>query len=306
MRVISLFCGCGGMDLGFLGGFVYLSRRYAGTGASVVLAVDKDPEACALYRANIGPVLLADIRDIRDWPEADILIGGPPCQPFSAAGKRIGGKDPRDMMPAFFQVLDRVRPRIFLLENVAGLARRRGFIDYFRGLLERASKMGYQVSYRVLDAADYGVPQRRERLFIIGSRPGLAPDSLFPPPTYGEIAGRPHRTVREALHDMHIPLHTHPLRSLKEGERRHPKFGASSRRLRADAPFPTIKAVDTQAKRLIHPWYDRYLVMAELLRGQSFPDRFIVPKRTPAVGNAVPPLLAWHLARRIIKGMKKG
>ncbi len=298
MRIISLFAGCGGMDLGFVGDFKYLGARYASTGVRIVAAVESDPQAASIYRQNIGAIICGDVRDIGTWPDADILIGGPPCQPFSAAGKRLGPSDARDMTPAFARVLKITKPPIFVMENVAGLAVRKAFARYFTELLAEFESLGYAVFHRVLEAADYGVPQRRKRLFVIGVREDVASKNPFPKATHGSEK-RPHRTVREAIADLNIPVHTRPFRALKEGRRRHPKFGASSRRLIADAPFPTVKAVDTNENRIIHPWYDRYLSMPELLRAQSFPDDFIVGSRTPAVGNAVPPLLAWRIARRL-------
>ncbi len=287
------------MDLGFVGGFKYLGRRYAKTGAKIVAAVESDPEAASIYRQNIGEIICDDVRHIETWPAADIVIGGPPCQPFSAAGKRLGAADARDMIPVFVNVLEMVTPELFVLENVAGLSVRKAFRKYFENLLAQLESLGYDIFNRVLNAVDYGVPQRRERLFIIGMRQGGAPRNPFPNALHGDQAKRSCRTVRDAIADLNIPVHTRPFRQLKEGLRRHPKFGASSRRLIADAPFPTVKATDTKENRIIHPWYDRYLSMPELLRAQSFPDDFIVPARTPAVGNAVPPVLAWHIARTL-------
>ncbi|MCZ7584828.1 MAG: DNA cytosine methyltransferase [Deltaproteobacteria bacterium] len=126
---------------------------------------------------------------------------------------------------------------------------------------------------------------------------------MFPRPIFGPGRAHAHRTVRDAIADLDIPAHLKNLRHLKEGDRRHPNFGAGARRLRADAPFPTVKASDTNAARMIHPWFDRYLTMPELLRAQSFPDDFICPRRTPAIGNAVPPVLAWHLAGALSKSL---
>lgn len=294
-RVISLFCGCGGFDIGLLGGFVHLGRRRGTNGFRIVSAVDADPEACALYRLNVGPVVRSRVEDVRDWPEAEVVIGGPPCQPYSTAGRQRGCADGRDGVPAFASVVEAVRPRVFVMENVAGLAERRAFAETFAALRGRMERAGYTVAHRVLDAADFGVPQHRRRLFVVGALSGVAP---FPEPTHG-TPDRPHLTVRDAIGPLAIVGADRAFGRWSEGERRHPEFGASSRRLTADRPFPTIKASDTAANRLAHPWFDRYLIMPELLRAQSFPDDFIAPRRTPAIGNAVPPLLAWHWGRTL-------
>ncbi len=295
MRVASLFCGCGGFDLGARGDFVFLGRRYAPLATTNVIAVDADAAACAIYRQNLGPVTRSRIEDIADWPAADLVIAGPPCQPFSAAGVKRGGDDARNALPALAAAIAVIRPRAALIENVPGLVERAPGRPVLESFLRQTRAMGYVDTVRVVDAADFGAPTHRRRAFIALVR-GTAPFA-FPAPTHGPGTPRPHVTVRDAIADLHAPFHATACRRLREGERLHPSFGASARRVIADEPFPTIKAADSAAPRLIHPWFDRPLTMAELLRAQSFPDDFIVPRRTGAIGNAVPPVLAWHLVR---------
>ncbi|MBZ0274124.1 DNA cytosine methyltransferase [bacterium] len=308
-HVISLFSGCGGMDLGFRGGFVFGGRRYARTGFDILAAVDADAEAASLYRLNIGAICRARVEDVAIWPRAGVVIAGPPCQPFSAAGVKQGANDARDAMPVLIEAIGDIAPSAFVIENVPALAERKPFRQAFAELTGALAALGYEIRARVLDAADFGVPQHRRRLFIVGLRPDQACPDPFPAPTHGG-ALRPFVRVRDAIADLGVPGDRHfakrdaTLRRLAEGERRHPRFGASSRRVFADRPFPTIKASDTAAPRLIHPWFDRALAMPELLRAQSFPDDFIVPRRTPSIGNAVPPVLAWHIARSIARILK--
>ncbi|MCB9478066.1 MAG: DNA cytosine methyltransferase [Deltaproteobacteria bacterium] len=305
ITVVSVFSGAGGMDLGFRGDFVYRRRRYACLGYNIVLAVDADREACAIYRQNLGPVECSYVSEVRNWPTADVVIGGPSCQPYSAAGKKQGGADERDGVPSFVDVVRRVLPRAFVMENVPGFVERAAFADGLAAFVRDVEAEGYHIKSAVLDAADFGAPQHRRRVFFVGLRDGIPSDTFdFPKPTHGPDGRRPHVTVREAIGDLHFPYHDKELRraglaQLAEGERRFPNFGASARRLAADRPFPTIKAADTGSARLYHPWFDRALLMPELLRAQSFPDDFIVPPRTPAIGNAVPPVLAWHLAKSL-------
>ncbi|MCL4234179.1 MAG: DNA cytosine methyltransferase [Deltaproteobacteria bacterium] len=305
MRVASLFCGCGGFDLGARGDFVFLGRRYARLATQNVIAIDADASACAIYNQNLGPVTCARVEDIREWPAADLVIAGPPCQPFSAAGSKRGRDDARNALPALVEALDAIRPRAALVENVPGLVERAPGRPVLAAFLNDVRQMGYVETVRVIDAADFGAPTHRRRLFIAlvqGAEP-----FAFPAPTHGpgtarpHVMVRPHVTVREAIADLHAPFHLGGHRRLREGERVHPQFGASARRVIADEPFPTIKAADSAAPRLIHPWFDRPLTMAELLRAQSFPDDFIVPRRTGAIGNAVPPVLAWHLVRAMVR-----
>ncbi|MCB1153643.1 DNA (cytosine-5-)-methyltransferase [bacterium] len=309
LRVISVYCGAGGMDLGFRGDFVYRRRRYKRLNYKIALAVDSDRAACVVYRQNLGPVACADVRDVVEWPEADVVIGGPPCQPFSAAGAKRGRADGRDGLPAFVDVVRRVRPLAFVMENVPGFMERSAFAEERATFVRDMEAAGYRLRHTILDAADFGVPQHRRRVFIVGMQDGAPVRGFrFPRPTHGPDGRRDHVTVREAIGDLHFPYHDRHLQTagvgaLAEGERRFPGFGASARRVAADRPFPTIKASDTASARLYHPWFDRALLMPELLRAQSFPDDYITPPRTPVIGNAVPPVLAWHIAKSLASAL---
>ena len=121
VRIISLFSGIGGFDLGALGGFRFLGRNFTRQMTKIVLALDNDREACSVYGENIGRIKHADIRDVTEFQTADIVIGGPPCQPFSQAGKRIGKSDERNLIPEFIRVIKIVKPKAFLLENTKSL-----------------------------------------------------------------------------------------------------------------------------------------------------------------------------------------
>lgn len=189
MRMLDLFCGAGGLSLGL-----------ESAGFEALLAVDNSPDACETYAALFPRVDLrreaiekVDLRPYRG--KVELLAGGPPCQPFSSGGKRLGHEDERDLLPSFINAIDVVRPAAFLMENVAGLnsGQRR---QYLSRLIAAAAALGYDVVWRVLDAKDYGVPQKRRRLFIVGSRAGRF---QFPPPTHGPPAEKPYRTAGEVL-----------------------------------------------------------------------------------------------------------
>lgn len=182
--VISLYSGAGGMDLGFLN-----------AGFEVVWANDVDALAVETYRMNIGDhaecgdVLEAVIPDVG----ADVLIGGPPCQGFSVIG-RMRRDDPRSRhVLHFLDVVEQAQPRAFVMENVKALGASPRWQPLREKLVRRAEELGYEVRLVVLNAADYGVPQTRERMFLMGSRTGEA--LAAPPPTTSQR--RP--TVREAL-----------------------------------------------------------------------------------------------------------
>lgn len=194
--LIDLFAGCGGMTVGFVQ-----------AGFSPVAAVDFDESAAATYAANFGEdhVHLTDIADWTEVPEADIVIGGPPCQGFSNLGTR-DDEDPRNRLwREYARIVSAARPQVFVIENVERFRRSPEFVllvnEVESGLLQ-----DYQITHDVLNAADYGVPQRRRRTIVIGSRVG-AP--LLPRPTHSEAGAEDHspwRTVREALAD--IPFET--------------------------------------------------------------------------------------------------
>lgn len=304
MKVISLFSGCGGFDLGFVGGFKCLGRRYPKNGVEIVLACDFVAEACAVYAENLGPIRCADVRGIDAWPTADVLIGGPPCQPFSTASrKQLGADDERNMVPEFVRAVGEVKPTVFLMENVAGLRKTKKSREYFAGVLEELAALGYRVEYRVLNAADFGVPQTRERLIVQGVRlaGGKLPRIHWPTPTHARSAEgklRPWRTVRDALDGIEAPIRT---RTRRQAEGEHTTaWRSGGRRQIADRPFFTVSAEATfNGYHLVHPWYNRPLLIAEIKRAQSFPDDFIVVRKARALGNAVPPVFAWHLARAV-------
>lgn len=317
LKILSLFSGLGGFDLGALGGFSFLGKRYVKTGNEIVFACDFNSEACAIYAENIGPIRKLDVRSVKNWKrtgrcgEADLVIGGPPCQPFSSCSQRRRfSDDERNMIPEFIRCIKQIRPKAFLMENVIGLIRYELAKKYFASVLDEMESLGYRVDWRILVASDFGVPQYRHRVFVQGRKIGGG-GIAWPEPTHAE---KPNGkliswiTVRDALADMTISVHTLPIRHLKEGGRRYPKYESFNQRLRADRPFPAILAEHTKQggkAGSYHPWYDRAMTVSELKRGMGFPDSFIVPKPTLALGNAVPPVLAWHLIRAIGKSLEK-
>lgn len=192
MRLIDLFAGCGGLTEGF-----HLE------GYEPVFAVEWDAAAAATYAVNFGShVVYQDIASIgrSDIPDADVVVGGPPCQGFSQLGTR-DPDDPRNhLWLEYAKVVDWVRPRAFVLENVPRFLRS-GQFDLLQELTHSGRLLeGYSLSAGVLDAADFGVPQRRKRAFLIGVRDGVA---SLPLPTHGDqLRQRPLATVRDAIGDI--------------------------------------------------------------------------------------------------------
>lgn len=172
---IDLFAGAGGLSLGL-----------SDAGFDVVAASEWNVDACDTYAKHHPRTELVE-GDIaatswRAWRgHVALVAGGPPCQPWSSGGKRLGEEDPRNGFPQFLRVLREVQPPAFLIENVAGLARS-SRAAYLRSLLDSLAELGYNVQSQILNAADYGVPQKRHRLFIVGLR-GVA--FRFPKATHG-------------------------------------------------------------------------------------------------------------------------
>ena len=174
LKVASLFCGCGGTDMGLLGDFTFLGKYYPSNNMEIVYANDIDDNACRLFEENFG--IKPDNRDIREikseeLPDFDILTGGFPCQSFSIVAqnpKRLGIKDDRGKL--FFEmcrILREKQPMCFIAENVKGImsANKK---EAFPLIIEEFEKSGYTVTHSLLNAANYGVPQKRERVIIVG------------------------------------------------------------------------------------------------------------------------------------------
>jgi DNA (cytosine-5)-methyltransferase 1 len=346
LAAISLFSGAGGLDLG-------VERA----GYRVLAALEYDADAAATLRANLinTEVLERDIRTVTTKQllkaaglrsgEADLLIGGPPCTPFSKSGnwleyKRTGQDVNADLLDHYLRILSEAKPRAFLLENVFGLAYKNHNAFWLRRLLSTFRELGYHVDHKVLLAADYGVPQRRQRLFILGSKDATP---AFPRPTHSG----PHETRRwddtlprhissgEAIGDLakrgdlaepeEIADGTfgHLLPDVPPGDnylyftakRGHPNplFEWRSRywnfllKLDPEQPSPTIQAQPGPWVGPFH-WHNRRLRLAEIKRLQTFPDDYeIVGTRRSAqiqIGNAVPPLLAERLAASLAAGAR--
>jgi DNA (cytosine-5)-methyltransferase 1 len=203
-RLIDLFSGAGGMTLGFS------DRRYCG-GFKPVLAVDNDAAAIRTHEANFESATV--IGNIEEWiasdpiiPDADVVIGGPPCQGFSLLNKKRTGDERRALWEPYLEVVNASGARVFVMENVPELYRS----EEFGEIRQRAESLGFNVDAAILNAADYGAPQTRKRTIIVGWR-GVAP--TFPPArTNGDPSkqsGLPAwRTVRDAIGDLGKPIGT--------------------------------------------------------------------------------------------------
>jgi DNA (cytosine-5)-methyltransferase 1 len=173
---IDLFCGAGGLSLGL-----------EAAGLNCVAAVEMNRDACETFASRHLTATIYDRPiqqvDFTKYKGIPLLVGGPPCQPFSAGGKGLASGDTRDMIPQFVRAIEEARPDLFLMENVPGLAGPT-HRAYFEHSLTRLSKLGYRLSVEVLNAAEYGIPQKRRRLIVVGVRDGRSEFSI-PAPTHG-------------------------------------------------------------------------------------------------------------------------
>ena len=299
--VVSLFSGCGGMDLGFIGGFDFLGTSYPRTGFEVIWANDISESACETYRQNIGShIIQADFSDVIDQlPEsADIVIGGFPCQDISINGKMRGVEGERSSLYTYIvETVKRVSPKVFVAENVGGLLLKQNETSLNK-ILEDFNSLGYDISYHLYKADNYGVPQTRERIFIIGTQKQLT--KFSPPlPTHSNPI-----TAKDAIGDLEElgkDIEFSHIWSLAKASGEQ-----GNRKLIADRPGYTIRA-ECHGNIQFHYTLPRRISMREAARIQSFPDSFRFPcklrETERQIGNAVPPVLAWHVAESVKKAL---
>lgn len=289
--VLDLFAGAGGLGLGFeAAGFQ-------------TLGFEKDAAAAATYNVNLhGECLTTTLDPDTQFPAAQVVIGGPPCQPFSVGGKQLGFGDPRDGFPAFLAAVKQVQPQVLMFENVRGLMYRNHW--YLDMIVEQLRDLGYTVEWKLLNAVNYGVPQNRERLFVIGHRGQFQ----WPEPETHKV------TAGDAIEDMAFltPPESKFLTASMDGY--VARYEAASkcvtpRDLHLDRPSRTVTcrnlagATGDMMRVRLPDGRRRRLLHREAARLQSFPDDFQFvgneTERYNQIGNAVPPLLAFHLAQSI-------
>lgn len=297
-KVVSLFSGCGGMDIGFMGGFDFLGRKYNAMPFEFAWANDVSAAACDNYRHNLKHNIdcndIAKV-DIADIPPADVVLGGFPCQDFSIAGKRRGFDSDRGRLYQFMvDVVKHCQPQLFVAENVKGLLTIPGALDIIKADFE---SIGYIVDWRLLNAADYAVPQNRERVLIVGTKEHI---SLNWPISESKTI-----SAEQALKDLENleweELNGHVWSKAKK------TTGQGQKPIKADHPSVTIRA-EHHGNIEYHYSLPRRLSVREAARLQSFPDSFEFIRNASEsyrqVGNAVPPVMAWHVAKMVLDALQ--
>lgn len=304
MNIVSLFSGAGGLDLGFIQ-----------SGHHIVWANDIDHDAVATYRRNIGlNIVESDIQQINvnSIPACDVVIGGFPCQGFSMANLRRSTDDERNTLYRFFcKVVAAKRPKFFFAENVKGILSL-GHGTVIKMIVHDFEQLGYTVSVNKVNMADYGVPQIRQRVILVGERRDLLPmvQYDFPKPHYSKdgLRGKPWISIREAIGhfpdiDMPNNIPNHVCSSYKVVYR---DFTAH-RKTDPDKPSPTILARGNGKGGVCAiPHYNgkRRLSVRESAAVQTFPDDFVfIGSMTSCyrqIGNAVPPRFSRLLGESLI------
>jgi len=286
--IVDLFAGCGGLSLGF---------EAAGY---KTIGFEMDKAASQTYNQN----LVGDCHAIKldtdfEYPNAEIVIGGPPCQPFSVGGHQKGFEDARDGFPIFIDAVKKLQPKVFMFENVRGLLYTNKW--YFELVIDELRKLGYLIDYKLLNAVNFGIPQNRERLFVFGHRAKFKfPKQASKKITVSEAIGDIMLTAPPESKFLNASMDAYVARYEKASDCVNPRDLYPNKPARtltcrnlagATGDMQRVRLEDGRRRRLLH---------REAARLQSFPDWFQFAGNTTQqynqIGNAVPPLLAYQLA----------
>lgn len=340
MKIVSLFSGCGGLDLGF-----------TRAGFELVYANDNSPIVWETFEKNHKiPIDQRSLFDIKseEIPDADGIIGGPPCQSWSLAGEMRGAKDERgQLFYEYIRVLKDKKPKFFLAENVPGIISKT-HLPEFKKILSKFSSLGYEVAFQLLDARNYGVPQERKRVIIVGYHKSIGTRFTFPKPSHSKHRSKAlddqktqkWLTLKDAIGDLPEAVHAQEKNRANENlaipnhEYMNGSFSSiymsRNRRRTWTEPSFTIQAggrhapLHPSSARMVKVETDlwkfesksqifRRLSVREAARIQTFPDDFVFYYKNVAdgytmVGNAVPVRLAEAIAEKIktdLDGMRK-
>ncbi len=296
LKVLDLFAGCGGLGLGFeAAGFE-------------TIGIEMDKDASDSYNKNLlGNCINERLSIDTYFPSCDVVIGGPPCQPFSVGGKQLGLKDSRDGFPIFIKAIEVLKPKAWLFENVRGMAYRNK--NYLNEILDELRRLKYQISIKIVNSKKLNVPQNRERLIVVGHK-----NKFFYPEDCEKIY-----TVDDAIGDIAFSISDDDIFLTPNQDKYIKKYEIASdcinpRDLILNKPARTltcrnlsgatgdmqrIKMPDGRRKRLN---------VRDAARLQSFPDWFefmgTKSSQFKQIGNAVPPLMAFMLAKSMLNSIR--
>lgn len=312
-RVVSLFSGCGGCDQGIVGGFTFNNREYDRLPFELVYASDIDQKALNTHKLNFEcpNIVCGDICEIPSdqIPDHDVLIGGFPCQSFSTVNPT---KDPFDDRANLYKQMVRIakdkQPMAFIAENVKGLMTlHNGSI--FKRVREAFEDAGYTLNFKLLNAANFGVPQKRERVILVGIRNDLGKTFVFPnEPNSGNWVPLSVAVPQLAIDEQKYYFSERAVQGMKNAKNN------MKRGLAQNLDEPSLTVTSHLAKvslnsrdpvLLVDPEKELYrrFTPREAARIQSFPDSFqFAGSETDAyrqIGNAVPPVLFWHISKKL-------
>lgn len=312
LAVCSVFSGCGGMDLGALGGFEYQGQYYKENNTKIVFSSDIDPYAVDIYNDNFDhDCILGDIRVLKESvPKHDILIGGFPCQSFSVVAQnppRLGYKN--DNGKLFFEMVDIIKqhkPKVFIAENVKGLlsANKK---QAFPLVMQSFKDAGYSCKYTILNSSHYGVPQKRERVFIVGFLdPNDCEAFQFPEKIESDIVLKNVLENEDEVEDKFffsqkaIDGMLKKRETMNKGRIQDPLGHCNT--ISAHLSKASLNSVDPVL--CIDGRYRRF-TPREAARIQSFPEDFKFnvsnTRAYRAIGNAVPPVMMWHVMSSVMR-----
>lgn len=307
-KILSLFCGAGGFDLGFLGGFNYLGKLYPKLPFQIEMAIDIDEKSVKTYNTNLSiHAEAADLTqyNVADIPRADIVLGGFPCQDFSSCGPKKGFNGYRgELYTVLRDYMSEHQPLIAIGENVPFLEKLSNG-DYINKIMSEFSSTGYKVNLWKLNCPLFGLPQSRTRLFIVCVRKDLPGFPLSPRPTHamGKVTSLAALQDLEPITDESVTNQSQYFVATKATK----GAGQGDQTTCANDVSYTVRA-NPKGRVQFHYKLDRRLTVRECARLQSFPDEFVFPHSASSnimqIGNAVPPIIGHHVASQISKFIK--
>ena len=301
--VVSYFCGCGGLDLGFRGGFDYHGQHYKKNPFRFLAAYDNNSSCIETYNSYFSDKgTVADLKELdpNDVPDADILLGGFPCQDFSSSGPLKGLTSERGRLyKVMTKYMDAHHPKIVIGENVLNLSRMEDG-EVIQKITDDLVACGYHVKVWTIFAPDYGVPQSRTRLIFVCVRNDIAGFPEEPKPAFKDN----HRSIEWAIGDLvsitdeTVPNQSQYFRAsvAKKGN------GQGDEKCDRNKPAYTIRA-NPKSRIQFHYSLNRRLTVRECARIQTFPDDFVfkhsMTTSISQIGNAVPPVLAHQIAQSV-------
>lgn len=311
VTAVSLFSGCGGSDAGV-----------HQLGIDILMANDIIAYARDVYLSNLPETdyLLKDIRNIESFPSADLLLGCYPCQGFSQGGVRKADNKINYLYKEFARALAYIKPKAFIVENVNGMLRS-SYQHLLNDQIKTFSDLDYNVSTQVLNAADYGVPQLRKRIFIVGIRKDIDMQYQFPKPVYGPSRESNYKTIREALAGLpdwpgteeyyNLPFHWYYM-----SRNRRQDWDEPSKTIVSNARHTLLHPISPKMKKVgVDEWcfeedlparrfsYRECAILQGFHKDLIFPDteNASLMNKYKVIGNAVPPDLFKAVAEELIE-----